>query len=388
MPPRNVTLRPKGLQWYMTGHAWIYREDVANTGGARSGDIVSVSDARGRRLGSAFYGGASKIALRLLTRGEAVADDRLLADRLAEAIERRRPSMEEGGAARLVYSEGDFLPGLVADIYDGYVVLQALIPAVDARLGLFANACADILRPRGIVCRNDASSRALEGLPLEKKMLAGEQPGPVEVAEGPVRYLADLWNGHKTGAYLDQRDNRPAAARYARGRVLDCFAYQGHFALHCARRAETVTAVESSAEAVAVIGRNCALNELANVEAVEGNAFDLLRRAHRERRRFDMIVLDPPPLARKRAHAADALRGYKEINLRAMHILAEGGVLATFCCSHGIPRDLFLEVLRRAAADARCGFRVMEELRQAADHPVLLHVPETAYLKGFVLRKT
>jgi 23S rRNA (cytosine1962-C5)-methyltransferase len=344
-------------------------------------------DERGRFLGKAFYGDRSKIALRLITRSSESVDESFLTRRIREAIERRRALAEEGGALRLVFSEGDGLPGLIADRYADWIVVQALIPGMDRRLGAIAEIFRELLKPRGIVCRNDASARSLEGLPLERKMLLGERPETVEVREGPARYLADLWNGHKTGAYLDQRENRAIVGRHAKGAVLDCFSYQGHFALHCAVRAESVTAVESSAEAVALASKNFALNKLSNVTPLEGNAFDLLRLYFREKRRFDTIILDPPPLARKRAHAEDALRGYKEINLRAMHLLNAGGLLATFCCSHGISRDLFAEILRQAAADARCGVRVLEELRQPADHPVLLNVPETAYLKGFVLEK-
>lgn len=387
MGQHKVILTKKGLSWYRTGHVWIYRDDLASTGDAKSGDIVEIADERGRFLGRAFYGGKSKIALRLLTRLDEPVDDAFLKRRLIEAVARRRGLVANGGAVRLVYSEGDSLPGLIADRYADWLVLQALIPGIDSRLGIISDILRGLMNPSGIACRNDASARSLEGLPLEKKMLAGERPDLIEVKEGAVRYLADIWNGHKTGAYLDQRENREIVARHARGRVLDCFSYQGHFALHCAASAESVAAIESSGEAVAMLRRNCELNGLGNVEAIDGNVFDLLRSYHREKRRFDTIILDPPPLARKKAHSEDALRGYKEINLRSMHLLQPGGILATFCCSHGISRDLFREVLRAAAADASSAFRVLKELRQPPDHPVLINVPETAYLKGFILEK-
>lgn len=383
-----ATLTRKGVSWYETGHAWVYRDDLARVGGAATGDVVDVVDTRGRFLGRAFYGDRSKIALRILTRIDEPVDDAFFERRIREAVERRRGLMTEGGALRLVYSEGDSLPGLIADRYGDWLVLQALVPGIDSRLGLVAGILHSLLKPKGILCRNDASARAMEGLPLEKKVLMGPPPGLVEVVEGEVRYLADLFNGHKTGAYLDQRENRGITARLARGAVLDCFSYQGLFALRCAGRAETVTALESSREAISMLGKNIALNGLTNVTPVDGNAFDILRTWHREKKRFDTVVLDPPPLARKKAHADDALRGYKEINLRAMHLLNDGGVLATFCCSHSVPPDLFSEVLRAAAADARCRFRVLASLGQPADHPVLLNVPETAYLKGLLLEKT
>ena len=388
MNPNPVAISTKGLLWYRTGHVWIYRDDLTSTGSAKSGDIVEVTDARGTVLGKAFYGEKSKIALRLLTRSEEVIDDSFFERRIREALDRRREIMGEGAALRLVYSEADGIPGLIADRYSDWIAIQALIPGVDSRIDMISGIFHDLLSPTGIVCRNDASARALEGLLLGKKALYGGQPGLIEIKEGRLRYLADIWNGHKTGAYLDQRENRSVVARYARGRVLDCFSYQGHFALHCAKNADTVTAVESSRDALAILEKNCTLNDLTNITPLAGNTFDLLRLYQREKSRFDMIVLDPPPLARKKAHAEDALRGYKEINLRAMHLLNNGGILASFCCSHSISRDIFIKILRLAAADARCGFRVMEELGQSNDHPILLNVPETAYLKGVILQKT
>lgn len=388
MASNTATIGKKGLLWHRTGHVWIYRNDVTSIGVAKSGDIVEVADDRGRFLGKAFYGEKSKIALRFLTRTEEPTDASFFERRIREAVDRRGKDMADGGALRLVYSEADGIPGLIADRYADWIVLQALIPGVDSRLEMISGIFQELFSPKGIVCRNDASARALEGLMLGKKVISGGQPGLIQVAEGRLRYLADIWNGHKTGVYLDQRENRSAVAQYTRGRVLDCFAYQGHFSLHCAKKADAVTAVESSREALAVLEKNCALNDLSNVTPTPGNVFDLLRLYQKEKSRFDTIILDPPPLARKKAHAEDALRGYKEINLRAMRLLNAGGTLATFCCSHSISNDLFMEVLRLAAADARCGFRVLELLGQAKDHPILLNVPETAYLKGAILQKS
>jgi len=387
METNKVVLTGKGLQWYRTGHVWLYRDDIRRIGGAKSGDIVDVADEKGKFLGRAFYGDTSKIALRFLTRDDEPVDRPFFEKRIGEAVRRRQDILKHAQALRIIYSEGDELPGLIADKYGDWLVLQVLVPGVDRRIDMIAPILRDLLTPRGIVCRNDGSARALEGLPAEKRMLIGEKPDLVEISEGPVRYLVDVWNGHKTGAYLDQRENRAKVAAHARGRVLDCFSYQGHFALHCARTADTVIAVESSQEAVDLTRKNIAVNHAANITATAENAFDLLRRCHREKSRFDTVILDPPPLARKKVHAEDALRGYKEINLRAMHLLTPGGVLATFCCSHSIPRDVFMELLRAAAADARSAFRVREELGQPADHPVLINVPETGYLKGIILEK-
>ncbi|MEJ2744162.1 MAG: class I SAM-dependent rRNA methyltransferase [bacterium] len=387
MRSNTVTISKKGLLWYRTGHLWIYRSDVTNTGHAKSGDVVDATDDRGRFLGKAFYGEKSKIALRLLTRSNEPTDASFFERRIREAIGRREESMEEGGALRLVYSEADGIPGLIADRYADWIVLQALIPGVDSKIAPISKIFQDLLAPRGIVWRNDASARALEGLMLGKRVIYGDQPGLIRIREGRLSYLADIWNGHKTGVYLDQRENRSAVAHYTRGRVLDCFAYQGHFSIHCAKKADTVTSVESSREALSILEKNCALNGLTNVTPTPGNVFDLLRLYQKEKSRFDTIVLDPPPLARKKAHAEDAIRGYKEINLRAMHLLNAGGILASFCCSHSISSDVFMDILRFAAADARCSFRVLDKLGQAKDHPVLLNVPETAYLKGAILQK-
>jgi 23S rRNA (cytosine1962-C5)-methyltransferase len=385
---KRVIVNKKAFHWYRTGHPWIYRDDLVSTGLARSGEVVDVFNEQKSFLGKALYGDASKIALRLLTRKEEAVDETFWYGRIRDAVDRRKGIMTADGAVRLIYSEGDGLPGLIADRYAGWLVLQALVPGIDARLDIISGILDELLKPEGIVCRNDASSRSLDGLPLEKKLLRGVKPGLIRVREGATSYLVDVWNGHKTGAYLDQRENRLLLTKYVRRRVLDCFSYEGQFALHLAKSADSVTAVESSQDAIVLLKKNLGLNGLKNVRAVQGNAFEFLRRCHRDKKRFGLIILDPPPLARKKMHTEQALRGYKEINLRAMHLLPEGGVLATFCCSHSIPRDLFLEVLRESATDARCSLRLLEELGQASDHPILLNVPETAYLKGFVLERS
>jgi len=381
-----ATLKRKGFAWYATGHAWVYRDDLARVENASPGDIVDLLDPRGRLLGRAFYGDRSKIALRLLTRNDEPVDDAFFERRVREAVARRRPLMEEKGALRLIYSEADGLPGLIADRYADWIVLQSLIPGSDSRVGLFASILRALLDPKGIVLRNDASARALEGLPLERKVLTGDLRGPVEVVEGDIRYLADILNGHKTGAYLDQREHRELVGRLARGKALDCFCYQGHFALHCAQRAEAVTALESSREAIAAMEKNIALNGFSNVTPVEGNAFDLLRAWQRERKRFDTIVVDPPPLARKKAHAADAMRGYKEINLRALKLVRPGGFVVTCSCSQHVSDDAFQLMVNQAARDGKKRVRLVEARTQATDHPILPAASETKYLKCMILQ--
>jgi len=387
MKSKRITISRKGLLWYDTGHSWIYRDDLLKTYSAAPGDVVDILDGRGRFLGRGFYGDKSKIAIRILTRKDEAIDDAFFKTRIEKAILRRGERSRGKGAARLVFSEGDSLPGLIVDRYAGWLVFQTLIPGMDRLLDRLAGVFGELLSPAGIVCRNDAGSRAIEGLPLRKKTMSGEKPGLVEVEEGEIRYLADIWDGHKTGAYLDQAENRAMVAAYSTGRVLDCFSYQGHFALRCAGRAEHVTAVESSPDALALLEKNVALNGAGNITPAGENVFDLLRSYHREKKKFDLIILDPPPLARKKTHAGGALRGYKELNLRAMHLLNPGGVLATFSCSHSISVDLFSEMLRMAATDARCEFRVLTGMRQGSDHPVLINTPETFYLKGFLLQK-
>jgi 23S rRNA (cytosine1962-C5)-methyltransferase len=387
MHKATVVISRKGVLWYRTGHTWIYRDDIADTGNSAGGDIVTVRDNKGRFLGKALYSNKSKIALRILTREDEIINEAFLARRITRAIELRRKRIATHEAVRLVYSEGDMLPGLIADKYADWIVLQTLVPGINRLLPLIAGIFYQTLKPRGIVCRNDATARALEDLPREKKMLIGKQPPLLEIKEHGVLFLIDLWNGHKTGMYLDQTENRLTVKQYARGNVLDCFSYQGHFAINVAGAADKVTAVESSAEAVSFIDKNRVLNKLDNIMPVQENAFDYLRRSHKENVRFDTIILDPPPLARRKSHLDGALRAYKEINLRSMHILSPGGVLATFCCSHSISHDLFLTVLREAAADAGATCRLLHPLTQAPDHPVLLNVPETAYLNGFIIQK-
>jgi 23S rRNA (cytosine1962-C5)-methyltransferase len=384
-----VVLSKRGVERLAQGHVWVYRSDVAAPETLAGGEVVRLGDERGHFLGKAFYGSTSQIAVRLLTREDEPIDDEFFATRVAQAIslrDRMRPDPERRSAARLVHGEADLLPGLIVDRYADCLGVQTLIEATDARRDLFAGLLEKLVKPRAIVERNDVRVRAHEGLPQRKGMLRGEDPGPVEFREGEVRLVADLLGGQKTGAFLDQAENRVEAGRYARGRALDCFTYGGAFALQLARAAEHVTAVEISEQAAAQGRETAARNGAANVVFKVANAFDLLRAESEAGERYDTIVLDPPAFAKTKASLDAALRGYKEINLRAFHLLSRFGVLITCSCSFHVDDATFERTVLQAAADARRSVQVIERRGAARDHPTLLGVPETRYLKCLILR--
>jgi 23S rRNA (cytosine1962-C5)-methyltransferase len=393
MPP-TVTVSRRGAERLRGGHPWIYRSDVA-PGDAAPGDLVRVRSERERPLGWAFFSSSSQIALRLVLTGSADAVDEraLLGERLREAIRYRESLSIDGSAYRLVNAESDRLPGLVVDRYgaadtpDVYLVVQTLTQATDRRLSLIVDLLSEIVRPQGVLARNDPRVRRLEGLETRIDVVHGEIPESITVREGAVRLRVDLRHGQKTGLFLDQRDNHAAAAGYARRRALDAFAYSGGFALAMARSAASVLAIDSSGPAVAAIAANAALNGLANVEAREANVFDALRDLETAHETFDTIVLDPPAFARNRAAVERASAGYKEINLRALKLLEPGGHLITCSCSYNVDEALFMAIVESAAADARATVALVEKRLQARDHPVLVGVPETHYLKCFVLRR-
>ena len=378
----------RGAARIRAGHPWVYRSDVLRADGGGPGDVVRVEDRRGRFLGYAFYNPRSEITLRVAERREGVAVDReWFRGRLGAALDYRRRLGIDGDAYRLLHAEADGVPGLVADRYGDYVVLQVGSAAVERRLGLVVEALGELLSPAGVLLRGDASSRRREGLRNTVAVLFGKVPETVVVREGPVRYRVPLWWGQKTGAFLDQRENRLAAGRYARGRVLDVFSYGGGFALHAARRAGSVEAVDSSGDALEAARENARLNGLANISFTEANAFDLLRRRSDAGEAYDAVILDPPAFARTRRDLPRAARAYKEINLRAMRLLAPGGILITCSCSYHLSREAMEEVLRSAAADTGRELRVREWRGQAQDHPEVLNVPETRYLKCVVLER-
>jgi 23S rRNA (cytosine1962-C5)-methyltransferase len=382
----NITITQRGEERVRTGHPWIYKSDVAKVE-ASGGDTVTVVGPRGRPLGQALYSDRSEIALRLLSRGAEAADPLVWKSRLSQAIRFRETLAIDATAYRLVHGEADRLPSLIVDRYGEYLVLQALSQGMDRLLPDITQLLVELVAPLGILARNDPRVRLLEGLEQKVDVLYGTVPATVEVREGQVSYAVDLHHGQKTGLFLDQRENRVAAAQYARGRLLDAFSYNGGFALALAPKCDEVVAIDISEDAVARIRTNAERNGLANVRARAMNVFDELRELERRGERFETIVLDPPAFAKNKAALQKALSGYKEINLRALKLLPPGGVLITCSCSYNVTEGNFADVLASAAVDAHAEVAVVEKRMQGRDHPVLLTVPETYYLKCFILRK-
>ena len=381
----TVTISVRGEQRLRGGHPWIYRSDI-NEATAGPGDIVAVRNVKGRVLGSALYSDRSQIAIRMLTYGERVADAALIASRIASAVAFRESLAIEATAYRLVHGEADLLPSLVVDRYGDYLVVQALSQGMDRLLPVVVETLSALLRPKGILARNDPKARVLDGLPQEIAVLQGEVPDTVTVQECGLEYEVDLRHGQKTGLFLDQRENREAAARYASGRVLDCFSYNGGFAMKMASRATETIAFDISEDAVARVRSNAVRNGV-TVDARVGNVFDELRGLDRVKERFDTIVLDPPAFAKTKSAVEKAITGYKEINLRALRMLKPGGFLITCSCSYNISEGMFAQIVYDAAVDAETHVTMVEKRMQGRDHPVLLGVPETYYLKCFILRK-
>ena len=382
----NVTISARGEERLRSGHPWIYRADIKDARAA-GGDRVVVRSARGGRpLGSAFYSDRSQIALRMLTRGEATADDALIRRRIENAIAFREALAIEATAFRLIHGEADLLPSIVVDRYGDCLVVQTLSQGADAVLPLVVSVLQDVAQPKGILARNDPRTRALEGLAPIVEVLAGTVPESIDVVENGVRYEVDVRHGQKTGLFLDQRENRAAARKYARGRLLDCFTYHGGFALALAPECREVLAIDVSEDAVAHVRQNAVRNGV-TIDARAGNVFDELRGLERLGERFDTIVLDPPAFAKNKAAIAGARAGYKEINLRALKLLNQNGTLVTCSCSYNVNEAAFAEIVYEAAVDAQAQVTVVEKRMQGRDHPVLLGVPETYYLKCFILRK-
>lgn len=373
------------------GHDWVYGSEVLKVfGNPRPGDVIALKDGRDRYLGSAMFNDRSQIVARRFSRRKQDLDRDFFARRLGQAFMLRERLLPGEELMRLVWSESDGLPGLIIDRYKDVLVVQTLTMAMRLRLGLIIDLLADLAHPRGIVVRNDSPMLAAEGIEQEVYMAMGGEPEPFEaVGRGGTRFLVDLGSGQKTGLYLDQMQNYLEVARLAQGRrVLDCFSNQGGFALACARAgAASVTAVDVSQEAVAAVRRNAELNGV-SVEAVAENAFDFLKRESALVRdgaepRWDLVILDPPSFTRNKKSLNDAMRGYKEIHLRTMKMLPVGGILSTFCCSHHASAELFRASIADAAVDAPATLRLLATHGQGADHPVLLNIPETEYLKGF-----
>lgn len=381
--PPGVRVTPKGADRFRSGHPWIFRSDITDTASAAAGDTVHVLDARGGFIGQAHYSSTSQIALRMLARSPEPVD---IGARIASAQKLREQLVTDSTAYRLVHAEADFLPGLIVDRYGDCFAIQTLDQGMDRATGEIVAALEAQFSPRAIVARNDTAVRTLEELPREVKLLAGELDGPVTVQMNGFTIEADLLHGQKTGVFLDQRENYLAAGRYASGRALDCFTSTGGFALHLARTCETVEAIDSSAPALAAADRNAEANDLLNVRFREADVFDVLSNYSSARRTFDTIVLDPPAFAKSRKQIEGAMRGYKDINLRALRLLGPGGILVTCSCSHHVSEAMFLEVVAEASLDAGRTLRVLERRTQAQDHPILLTVPETMYLKCLILQ--
>jgi 23S rRNA (cytosine1962-C5)-methyltransferase len=411
----SVKISRRGAKRIRNGHLWVYRSDVREADDAAAGQIVRVLDEAGNAVGQAFYSDRSEIALRFLSTGEETIDREWWRARLRQSAARRASIAQETNAYRLVYSEGDLLPSLIVDAYDDVLVMQTLSQGTEQLKSTLAELLVEEFKPRTIVERNDARVRELEGLDRRTGVLYERVTEPRAVATGsyqptrafdPVatapgsdtgldqieinqhglRFLVSPLGGQKTGAFLDQRENYLAARRVAHGRALDCFTFNGGFALHVASACESVLGIDISADAIAGAGRNADLNEVSNVEFRAANVFDAMREFEAGGERFDTIILDPPAFAKNRASLASAARGYKEINLRALKLLNPGGVLVTSTCSYHVSEEMFIEIIADAALDAHRRVQLVEKRGQSSDHPVLLGVPETHYLKCVIAR--
>jgi 23S rRNA (cytosine1962-C5)-methyltransferase len=381
----SAKVTAKGTKRWESGHPWIYRSDIAERPDSAPGAVL-VRDQRNRPIGWALWSPKSEISLRLIDSDpNAVIDAEWWRERIASAASRRIGLETITNAYRVVHGEGDGCPSLICDRYDRWAVVQLMSAGLEAFRAEIVEAIIAVTHVDGILARNDVPLRSKEGLPRETVILHGEVPDEIEVDEYTLRYLVAPRTGQKTGAFLDQRENRHLAGEHASGRALDTFSYHGSFALHLAQRADHVIALDSSAQALARAKENAELNGLKNIEFVEANAFDYLRDREREGVEFDTIVLDPPAFAKTRASVSGALRGYKEINLRAMRLLAPGGKLFTASCSFHLPKGLFLEMLEAAASDSGRRMAIREIRGQAIDHPEILSIPETGYLKGALL---
>ena len=382
-----VTVTAKGETRIRGGHPWVYRSDIAEVRDVEPGTIVAVFGPRQRMLGHALFSDRSQITIRMISRDDTPIDEAFWRGRLDRAIRFRETLEITATAYRLVHGEADLLPSLIVDRYDDYLVIQTLSQGMDRLTPMLIPLLVELTGAQGVLARNDPKVRQLEGLDRKVEVLHGTVPDTISVREANVTYSVDPWRGQKTGLFLDQRENREAAARYANGRLLDCFSYHGGFALALAPECDSVEALDVSAEAVAHITANAAANGLANVAAREANVFDELRHLERDGARYDTIVLDPPAFAKNKASIPNALAGYKEINLRALRLLSPGGYLVTCSCSYNVDEAMFAEAVFAASADAHIPVTVVEKRMQGRDHPVLLGVPETYYLKCLILRK-
>lgn len=381
----EVKVSKQGADRIRAGHLWLYRSHIL-TSAAEPGSVVSVLDQQRNFVGQAIYSSKSEIALRLLTTAKETIDREWWRERLREAANRRKNLGGHAEAYRVVYSEGDLLPSLIIDRYRDVFVMQTLSQGTEAIKPTLVELLVEKFSPRAIVERNDVRVRQLEGLEQIAGTLYGETPAELEVNQHGTSFLVSPLSGQKTGSFLDQRENHLAAAAVAHGRALDCFTFTGGFALHLGKSCESVLGLDISAGAVAAAQRNASLNRAANVEFREANVFDSLRELEANGEKFDTIILDPPAFAKNRPSVKAAARGYKEINLRALKLLSSRGVLVTCTCSYHISEPMFLEIVTEAAKDAKRKIQLVEKRTQAGDHPILLSVPETYYLKCLILK--
>jgi len=388
MPEPKGILTSKGERWFRSGHPWIFRDDISQIDHAKNGDVTALYNKGNSFLGWAFYSRYSRITFRIITSHPLLIDQSYWNLTLQKAIERRKGLLGRGQACRLVFSEADGLPGLIADWYAGHLVIQTLIPGTERIINQLGDLFQTLLNPDSILIRNDLEARSLEHLPKEVRTLSGPIPETIRIQEGFIQYEVDLTAGQKTGAYLDQRENRLHLASYtqSQGRILDCFCYTGGFALHMAGKAKEVIAVDDSASALELGRKNAELNGFSNITFYKKNIFDYLKEADEQGLRFDLIVLDPPPFARKKSAVSSALRGYQELNRRALRCLNPGGILSTYSCSYNITESLFLEILSHSVQKTGGRILLLEKRMQARDHPVLVNFPESLYLKGLVLQ--
>lgn len=382
----TITVTKRGADRIRGGHLWIYKSDIVNADDVTGGSIVAVRDQNRNFVGQAFFSDSSQIALRFLTQTEETIDREWWRKRLVDAAARRKGITLDTNAYRLVYSEGDLLPSLIIDCYDDVFVLQTLSQGTEAIKSLLVELLTEEFSPRAIIERNDVRVRRHEGLEPIVGTLYGEAPEEIAIRQDGIRFIVAPLSGQKTGSFLDQRENRTAACAVARGRALDCFTFNGAFALHLGAVCDSVLGIDISAEAIQAARRNAELNNVTNVEFRERNVFDVLREMEADGERFDTIVLDPPAFAKNRASVKAAARGYKEINLRAIKLLKPGGVLVTCTCSYHMSEEMFLALLAEAANDAHRKLQLVEKRMQARDHPILLSVPETYYLKCVIAR--
>jgi 23S rRNA (cytosine1962-C5)-methyltransferase len=380
----GLVIKPRSRLFH--GHDWVYQSEVLKTfGNPQDGEVVSLKDSADRSLGSAIFNSKSQIVARRISRQKQDLDADFFQRRIQQAIQYRVRRGIDPQLCRLVWSESDAIPGLILDRYGPHVVMQTLTLAMDRRKELIADTVRSLLQPASIVERNESSIRRAEGLEPANSMLFGEPPAPFPIRVGGIEFEVDLVRGQKTGFYLDQLENYAKLVPFAQGRrVLDCFSNQGAFALTCAKAgAREVVAVENSAECVDLIQSNARRNSL-QVQARAANVFDVLKEYERAEEKFDLVILDPPSFTKSKGKLNDALRGYKEIHLRALRLLSPEGLLATYCCSHHVSAETFKEVINEATVDAKKTLRQLDIYSQGADHPIIPTLPETEYLKGYL----